>query len=98
MPNYEYLCQQCSCVTEKEYKYEERPKLISCQYCGEPAQYWISAPNVVGKASYLDGQKREGWAELKEAAKLEKHAAVEPNVATRKAIQNEIRNIKKVKK
>lgn len=98
MPTYEYLCQSCSLVTENQSKYEERPKLINCKYCQQPAQLWISTPAVVGKASYLDGQKREGWAELKEAAKLEKKAAVEPNVETRKAIQREIRNIKKVKK
>lgn len=44
------------------------------------------------QASYPDGHRRKGWAELREAAKLEKLAAVSKG-DTKSEIKNEIRKL-----
>lgn len=95
-PTYEYLCDDCSCVTEAQYKHEERPKTIYCKYCGEPAYYMMSAPMIM-RASFPDGTKRPGFAELKEAAKIEQKAAVERNPETVKQMKKEADNLRRRK-
>lgn len=50
------------------------------------------------KASYPDGHKRKGWAEQREAVKLEKQAAVTGSRQTRAEISKEIRTIRRPKR
>lgn len=91
MPNYEYHCNSCNSVTIQMFPYDSRPEKIVCA-CGSDSHYQIAMPYVNGKASFLDGHKRKGWADLKESAKLNKQAAVAKG-DTRKEIQKEIRKL-----
>ena len=71
----------------------ERPEVAPCPDCGAEAQYRISMPNITGKASFLDGHKRKGWADLKEANKLVREAASSKK-DTAKEIRQEIKKLK----
>lgn len=63
---------------------------------GDKCHRVFAAANVVGKASYLDGQSRgQGYENLKQVAKLEKQAANLP-VEERKEIKREVDKLKKL--
>lgn len=75
MAVYNFFCETCDQVFDGHFKIGTRPDKIPCPGgCGQEAEYRISAPMVM-KASYPDGHKRKGWADLKAAAKLNIEAA-----------------------
>lgn len=91
MPNFLYLCEVCESESFHNFRFEDRPKEVECS-CGGRAEYRISMPNVVGKASFLDGHKRKGWSELRDAAALNKEKAVAKG-DSRKSLEKEIRKL-----
>lgn len=76
---YEWQCSECEVVVEIQRPIAEcntpPDREVACLCEQSQWKRVFSMPMVVGKASYLDGQKRPGWQDLKEAAKLEKEAA-----------------------
>lgn len=92
MPNYGFLCEDCGTVTEEFHKISGRPDGIVCA-CGGIAHHQISTPAIVGKASFLDGQRRKGWSDLKEASKLNVEAAGTKKQDTKKEIAKEIKKL-----
>lgn len=92
MPNYEFLCEPCMCVTTLNIPYSERPETVPCTFCSEPAKHMISLPAVMHVA-LPDGTRRRGWQDLKEAAKLNREAAISKN-DVKKDIKKEIRKLK----
>lgn len=89
MPTYVYYCVDCERAQDAFYTLREtRPDSINCGYCGKPANYQLKAP-VVLRASYLDGQRRKQWQDLKEASKLNKAAAETSNEQEKKEMKEE---------
>jgi hypothetical protein len=89
MPTYVYYCVDCERAQDAFYSLREtRPDSINCGYCGKPANYQLKAP-VVLRASYLDGQRRKQWQDLKEASKLNKAAAETSNEQEKKEMKEE---------
>jgi len=71
MPNYDFECQHCKEVLEKNVKYENRdnPKM-KCVTCGGDQMKRIMSAPMLMEAAYPDGTKRfEG---LRESRRLEK--------------------------
>lgn len=91
MPNYEFFCEDCSCVTTGNFLYADRPETVPCTFCEKPARYMMSKPTVMHVA-LPDGTRRRGWADMKEAAKLNKEAAVARG-ETKRDIKKEIRKL-----
>lgn len=76
MPTYDYTCRKPECETSWEavVRYEDRD-IMSCPTCGSlDIQRHFPSPMVL-KASFPDGHKRKGWADFREAAKLNKAKA-----------------------
>lgn len=92
--NYNFSCIPCELTEERQVPYVERDQQI-CHTCGESMTRHFPAP-MVTQASYPDGMKRKGWAEMREASKLNKEAIVSKDPGHRKAIEKEIRNGLKV--
>lgn len=94
MPTYVYVCEGCAASTDAFYSFKEtRPDSISCSYCeGGIAHYQLKAP-VVLKASYLDGQRKKQWQDLREASKLNKAAAQTDNQQEKKELLDEQKKI-----
>lgn len=90
MPTYVYTCEACGTPTDAFYSLKEtRPDSINCSYCeGGIAHYQLKAPMVL-KASYLDGQRKKEWQDMREASKLNKAAAQTPNEQEKKELQAE---------
>lgn len=89
MPTYTYWCNTCEKMLDAFYTLKEtRPDLINCHQCNGVANYQLAAPMVL-KASYLDGQRKKQWQDLREASKLNKAAAQTPNEQEKKELQNE---------
>ncbi len=93
MPNYDFLCQECGHTTVENYPHAERPAVVPCRACGSGnAQYRIAAANVMSVA-LPDGTKREGFAELREASKLNlESATAKPD--RKKEIREEIKKMR----
>lgn len=92
MPNYDYHCEACQLVTVEFHKIGERPESIPCPMClTNQAAYTIAAPNLM-QASYPDGIKRKGFAEMREANKLLREATVSKR-DTAKEIRQEIKKM-----
>jgi hypothetical protein len=90
MPNYDYCCDTCDSITVEQYKIAEKPETITCA-CGGTAKFQIGAPMVMGTA-LPDGTKRKGWAQLREASKLNKSmAAAKPE--NRREMAKEIKKL-----
>jgi predicted nucleic acid-binding Zn ribbon protein len=73
MPSYKsvtYLCGECAHSWGELVERDKEHEVMPCPICCGEARVTISAVTVL-KASYPDGTKREGFAELKEASKLE---------------------------
>lgn len=63
-------CMECSHLWNDLVLREEAGKIVDCPECKQPAgRRTISAPRIL-KASYPDGHKRAGWAEMREQEKL----------------------------
>lgn len=93
MPTYVYLCPHCKETTDGFFTLKEnRPNTIPCRECGQDAQYELSAPMVL-KASYLDGQRKKEWQDLREASKLNKAASQTDNQQEKKELQAEQKKI-----
>jgi putative FmdB family regulatory protein len=92
MPTYTYSCEQCGSTTEEFHKYSERPDTITCA-CGGSASHTITGTGLMIKEAFLDGTRRKGWAEFKEASKLNKEANVQRDNAEKKRIAQEIRKM-----
>lgn len=89
MPTYVYYCVECEKATDAFYTLKEtRPDSINCGQCGKPANYQLAAPMVL-KASYLDGQRRKQWQDVREASKLNRAAAATDNQQEKKELQAE---------
>jgi putative FmdB family regulatory protein len=71
MPNYDYLCETCLNEFEWVVKYSDRDKLLICPECGteNSKRVYRQVPTAL-KASYPDGYKRPGWADMKATARL----------------------------
>lgn len=91
-PNYEYICYECEAMDIQHFPLNQRPDVSHCSRCGLEVKYTISAPAFT-KASYLDGTKRKGWADLREANRLSKEASVSRK-ETAKEIRQEIKRMK----
>lgn len=93
MPTYSWKCSECGEVVEVLCKIAERDNTpTEACMCEEPQwKRTMEAPNVVGKASYLDGNNR--FAAHKEAAKLQKESRMSRSKETRKEIAAEIRKL-----
>ncbi len=96
MPTYDYSCEECDLFWDTNVPYEDREKQL-CGECGTLAKYHFPKGGIM-KASYPDGHKRKGFAEMKEARKLEIQAAHCPSNATRNEIAKEIKTIRRTKK
>lgn len=97
MPNYDYKCTGCE-ITVVEYRsYEERDLGGQCDICHSPrARAFFSAPGQMNTA-LPDGTARKGFAQLKEAAKLEEQA-FDSKPAERKMITEEVNKLRGIKK
>jgi putative FmdB family regulatory protein len=98
MPNYSFSCEVCESITVENFRMADRPEEITCA-CGGKSHRMIEMPNLMIKEAYVDGTRRKGWSEFKEASKLEKESNVTRDAESRKKIASEIRklgvNIKK---
>lgn len=93
MPTYLYRCTSCDETTDGHFKLTEtRPETVECILCGEEARYELSAPMVL-KASYLDGQRKKKFQDLREASKLNKQAGEVNSTEERKALKTESKKI-----
>lgn len=92
MPTYTFQCDECGSSTEEFYKYSERPETIQCA-CGGKASHTITAVGLMVKEAYLDGTKRKGFADLKEASKLNKEKARARDDSNRRELAAEIRKM-----
>jgi len=92
MPNYVYACNVCGSTTEEFFKYSERPDNITCA-CGGVANHTITAVGLMVKEAYLDGTKRKGWSEMKEASKLNKEIGKAKDDKEKKQIANQIKKL-----
>lgn len=91
MPTYNYRCDNCDVVHIESFPIANRPDSVGCPLCGESAHYEIAAVAFT-KASYVDGHKRKGWADFKEANKLVREAAVSKKDTARE-IRKEIKKM-----
>lgn len=94
MPTYDFVCSVCSEPEIIQAPYEARDMQL-CTICGSPTVRQLSAPHST-KASYVDGVRRKGWADMREASALNKEAAGSSSNETKAAISKEIRNKLKV--
>lgn len=90
-PNYEYTCMDCGTTTIENHRIGNRPETTKCA-CGSDAQYRISSPNIM-TAALPDGTKRRGFAELKEASKLNSESTASKSRTTKQEITKEIRKM-----
>lgn len=89
--NYEYFCESCQHVSVGNYLSSERPSTLACEECNGTAEYRISMPQIM-KVALPDGTRRKGFAELKEASKLNKLASAATD-ETKREIKKEIRKL-----
>lgn len=93
MPTYTYWCNSCEEMLDAFYTLKEtRPDQINCHHCEGVANYQLSAPMVL-KASFLDGQRKKQWQDLREASKLNKAAAQTASEQEKKELQSEQKKI-----
>ena len=75
MPTYDFKCKECEHKSIEFVRYDDRDTIrIKCTECQADMTRVMSMPTVL-KASYLDGQKREGFEEMRIDNKL-KMAAI----------------------
>lgn len=97
MPTYLYICSLCSNELTMMIPFSEREDITMCDGCGhKTAELTIQAPSVMSIA-LPDGVKRKGWAEMREASKLNKQAGNLHGEA-KKEIVREINKISSIRK
>lgn len=75
MPNYQWKCKACNDIVELVVPSDERDTYqFKCEECGSTRKRLFGMPMVM-KASYPDGTKREGFADMKATARLEEAKA-----------------------
>lgn len=89
MPNYSYQCEKCASISDHFCKYEDRPEQIVCD-CGGMAKFKLIPPGIMTH-SYMDGQGRKGYKDLKEASKLNVAAARTDNPQEKAEIKKEMK-------
>jgi hypothetical protein len=82
---------------EDQITYEKRDDIQLCPDCGKPHSYRKPPAPAVFRHAYHDGVRRAGFADIKEAAKLELDALDLPP-SERAAVRQEIRKVKSIKK
>lgn len=88
----DFKCPDCNETWDDIVGTDEKDNKFKCPYClSDNASRTFSAPNFT-RASYVDGVKRAGFQEFKEAAKLNKESAVSGN-DKKKEIAREIRKM-----
>lgn len=94
---YLWRCTQCDWVQEVTRPMADHAIVPNCDDAEEGScecgnNRWVRVYEVpaIMKASYPDGLKRKGWADLKESAKLEKERAVARTDAQKNEIAQEI--------
>jgi putative FmdB family regulatory protein len=93
MPTYTYMCDICETECSELFPMASRPDTVKCPECGGEAEYRIAAPGLVLKEAFLDGTKRKGWAEMKEASKLNRQMSVQPDRKDKDRIAGQIRQL-----
>lgn len=88
--NYEYECIVCEVFEDRQVPYLVRDEQF-CTTCENPLVRQFPTPGVT-RASYVDGTRRKGWAEMREASKLNREAAGSMSTDTKREIAREIRN------
>lgn len=88
LPNYSFYCEEGH-ETVVNLPWDARGDTTECESCGQPAEYKISAPNIT-RASFVDGTKRAGFSEGREALKIQREAK---SHADRKEIAAEIKKM-----
>ena len=96
VPTYEFRCDSCNTIIEEFFKMADRPNTITCD-CGESARFIISAPALMQKAAFLDGQRKNEFRDEKEAADLLIDSMDLP-VEKRGGIQKEISALRRIKR
>lgn len=91
-PTYEFHCEVCESITVEQFSMSARPDSIEC-VCGGKSHYRISAPNLMLKEAMLDGTKRKGWAEMREASKLNKEIGLQRTEQDKKRIEHQIKRL-----
>lgn len=102
---YDFYCESCDHKTEHvvDTREPDWETTQECELCGKKEAYRVMSAPAIRTAdnavSYLDGTKREGFEDLKKAAKLEVAKSSLPwYSAERKAMEAEIKERKKVRK
>lgn len=97
MPTYDYKCVDCEIVVTEYKNYEDRDVPSICSFCGgSKKRLFKTAPGQMNTA-LPDGTPRKGFADLKEAAKLEAEA-FDSKPAERKRIEKEVAKLRETKK
>lgn len=102
MPTYKCYDWQCKDCEYKEEVFVDTSVLDwdsprACLECGTGEMHRVPSSPTVQKASFVDGTKRKGVADLKEAARLEVAKVAMP-LSQRGDIEKEIKNLKRVKR
>lgn len=94
----DFRCGKCGAEWDELVLREHQDDLQPCPACGvTEGKRCMRKPPGITKESFVDGTKRKGFQELKEANKLTMEMYNKP-VEQRKEIQKEITNIKKTTK
>lgn len=64
-------CQDCDLVTDIIIDRDEQGGTWGCPECGGAMSKTLSAPNIT-RASYVDGTKRKGFEDMKQAVRVER--------------------------
>jgi putative FmdB family regulatory protein len=92
MPQYTFSCETCGSDTLEIFRMADRPDRISCA-CGGDAVRIIELPNLIIKEAYIDGTKRKGWAEMREASKLNIEIGKQKDDKGKKQIADQIKKL-----
>lgn len=95
MARYLFHCSSCDTDTDLDYPIGTRPDQAPCPVCAKVAEYVLVPPGIMTH-SYLDGQKRKGYQDIREASKLNVEAASTDDPQKKKEIHAEISNKLKV--
>ena len=93
MPNYTYVCGECESSTEEFSRYADRPETVPCA-CGGVASHTITATGLVMKEAYIDGTRRKGFSEIREANKLQRELRGRGSETDKKMIRSELKKLK----
>lgn len=89
-----FRCTRCAATWGDTVARDEKDrKDFPCPACGEAAGVRTFAPPNVTKASFVDGHKRRGFTDLKEAARLEARLSDLPS-EEKVRVQAEVRQIR----